>query len=206
MTDKEKILAEIERLIKYDEMLADHNSQIMELVSRELDCLYHLSKFINSLPEEPVSKLWHDASEEPEGKKEIVFHHTEGFYSIGIYSKEKKMINEGIAAWAYDDIDKWCYLSDIIENELPSKQEEPVSEDLEEAAKEYAKAKHQNEALIDIVSMDFKAGAQWQKKRTINKDVEYLKNFLDNSPLIEYQVSSDDKERISEDLRKALEN
>ena len=52
---------------------------------------------------------------------------------------------------------------------LDSMQEEPVSEDLEEAAKEYAKAKHQNEALIDILSMDFKAGAQWQKQKEINE-------------------------------------
>ena len=41
---------------------------------------------------------------------------------------------------------------------------EPVSEDLEEAAMKYAKLKHKDDVLQKIVSLDFKAGAQWQKE------------------------------------------
>lgn len=50
MTDKVNLIkAEIVRLIKHSEMVADHNTQITELVSRELDTLYHLISFTNSL-------------------------------------------------------------------------------------------------------------------------------------------------------------
>ena len=54
MTDRELIKAEIVKLIKHSETVADHNSQMTELVSRELDSLYHLIHLINSLSEEPV--------------------------------------------------------------------------------------------------------------------------------------------------------
>lgn len=46
---KSDILAEIERRIKYDEMVMDHDVQITELLSRELNTLYELSSFIKSL-------------------------------------------------------------------------------------------------------------------------------------------------------------
>lgn len=36
--------------------------------------------------------------------------------------------------------------------------------DLEEAAIQYAKSKHEDATLQQIVSLDFKAGAQWQKE------------------------------------------
>ena len=44
-----------------------------------------------------------------------------------------------------------------------SLQEEPVSGDLEEAAMQYAKSKHKDTTLQQIVSWDFKAGAKWKK-------------------------------------------
>lgn len=46
---KSALVAEIKRLIKHSEMVADHNTQITELVSRELDALYHLISFLNTL-------------------------------------------------------------------------------------------------------------------------------------------------------------
>lgn len=49
LIDKDALVAEIKRLIKHSEMVADHNAQITELVSRELDALYHLISFINTL-------------------------------------------------------------------------------------------------------------------------------------------------------------
>jgi len=46
---KSALVAEIERRIKYDEMVMDHDTQITELISRELNTLYELSSFIKSL-------------------------------------------------------------------------------------------------------------------------------------------------------------
>ena len=47
--DKDALVAEIKRLIKHSEMVADHNTQITELVSRELDTLYHLIYFLDTI-------------------------------------------------------------------------------------------------------------------------------------------------------------
>lgn len=49
LIDKDTLAREIERRIKYDEMVMDHNTQITELLSRELNTLYELSSFIKSL-------------------------------------------------------------------------------------------------------------------------------------------------------------
>lgn len=71
------------------------------------------------------------------------------------------------------DADDACILE--LQNVLTyidSLEEEPVSNDLEKAASEYAKSKHTNLALQDIVSWDFKAGAQWQKERILNNAME----------------------------------
>ena len=46
---KSALVAEIKRLIKHSEMVADHNTQITELVSRELDALYNLISFLDTL-------------------------------------------------------------------------------------------------------------------------------------------------------------
>ena len=51
---KSALVAEIERRIKYDEMVMDHDAQITELLSRELNTLYELSSFIKSLEVEEV--------------------------------------------------------------------------------------------------------------------------------------------------------
>ena len=47
--EKSAVVAEIERLIKYDEMVMNHDAQITELLSRELNTLYELSSFVKSL-------------------------------------------------------------------------------------------------------------------------------------------------------------
>jgi len=47
--DKAALVAEIVRRIKYDETVMDHDTQITELLSRELNTLYELSSFIKSL-------------------------------------------------------------------------------------------------------------------------------------------------------------
>ena len=52
--DKSALVAEIERRIKYDEMVMDHDAQITELLSRELNTLYELLSFIKSFEEKEV--------------------------------------------------------------------------------------------------------------------------------------------------------
>jgi hypothetical protein len=54
LIDKDKVVAEIEKLIKYDEMVMNHDAQITELLSRELNTLYELSSFVKSLKVEEV--------------------------------------------------------------------------------------------------------------------------------------------------------
>ena len=49
--------------------------------------------------------------------------------------------------------------------EVKEVDKEPVSEDLEEAAMQYAKLKHKDFALQEIVSWDLKAGVKWQKEQ-----------------------------------------
>lgn len=61
---------------------------------------------------------------------------------------------------------------------IDSLEEEPVSNDLEEAAMQYAKSKHKDTTLQQIVSWDFKAGAQWQKEQMIAKACEWLENYF----------------------------
>ena len=58
---KDALAAEIKRLIKHSEMVADHNTQITELVSRELDALYHLISFLDTL-EEPANEDLEEAA------------------------------------------------------------------------------------------------------------------------------------------------
>lgn len=61
---KSALVAEIKRLIKHSEMVADHNTQITELVSRELDALYNLISFLDTLEvkdvdlEKEIEKEW----------------------------------------------------------------------------------------------------------------------------------------------------
>jgi hypothetical protein len=56
---KSDLVAEIKRLMKHSEMVADHNTQITELVSRELDTLYHLISFLDTLEVKEVDLIIH---------------------------------------------------------------------------------------------------------------------------------------------------
>ena len=70
---------------------------------------------------------------------------------------------------------KYCkYCSAACEGRV----KEPVSEDLEEAAMQYAKSKHEDAVLQQIVSWDFKAGVQWQKEHLMDKACEWLEEHL----------------------------
>ena len=57
LIDKDVLVAEIKRRIKYDEMVMNHDSQITELLSRELNTLYELLSFIKSLEVKEVNEV-----------------------------------------------------------------------------------------------------------------------------------------------------
>ena len=81
------------------------------------------------------------------------------------------------------DVDDACILE--LQNVLTyidSLQEDPVSNDLEEAATKYARKQLSNPdypTYNDEYEMEcaFEAGAQWQKQQLIEKACEWLNNF-----------------------------
>ena len=89
--------------------------------------------------------------------------------------------------------------------------EEPVSNDLEEAAMQYAKSKHKDTTLQQIVSWDFKAGAQWQKEQMIDKACDWLadnysKYIITKGLATIFRATIDfDTIRMIEDFKKAME-
>ena len=108
--------------------------------------LCNLDAYIDSLQEEPAPKIFEDMlnAKTPAESLGISAEEHEKIIDLCLYGKEPEMV----------DID-----------DLPK--EEPVSEDLDEAAMKYAKLKHKDDVLQKIVSWDFKAGAQWQKEKMI---------------------------------------
>ena len=67
--------------------------------------------FFNSLPEEPVSKVWHDASETPIGAadRELLVQFTDYHTSV-----------VEVDDWEYlDHQTKWAYLSDLLKFQEP---------------------------------------------------------------------------------------
>lgn len=181
MTDKELIKAEIE-------------SRIQECKDSKIDSSYYdglifafeeVRDFINSLPEEPVSKVWHDVREIPKFDRMVVFHYIDGVNSCQYSGQSMK----GVLDWCYlDDLLSkkeepdlnWKDMSlqekkDLIDS-LKKDVEEPVSEELEEAAIEICSKVLEGETiLIDgyeyVVLSDaeecFKAGTKWQKEQMI---------------------------------------
>ena len=97
------LVTEIKRLIKHSEMVADHNTQITELVSRELDALYHLISFLDTIEVKGVDDVWHDARKTlPEdGIEQIICIKEDGL----AVSTVGKIVNGTM---------KWAYLSDLL--------------------------------------------------------------------------------------------
>ena len=73
----------------------------------------------------------------------------------------------------FSDVDKWAYISDIFN--LNNSQEEPVSNDLEEAASQYPSIIcHISPQWKSEVENVFKAGAQWQKEQMVEEACKWL--------------------------------
>ena len=237
----EKIKAEIERLRKANEVSEDKEYAQYELdVKDGYDlALNDILSFIDSLPKEPVSSMWHNASEEPADKANCLIYYKVGdnvsyqdVFSVLYHKERKEFVSEpyphptgykveqkslegGATAvvcknmrdkFPLADISKWAYLKDLL-----YKQEEPVSEDLEEAAQQWYDSTKFKSDLSGTPIGAFKAGAKWQKriddiiKRNIhNNAVKYGKRQIINAAC-EYlwrQMWPDNK---IDDFRKELE-
>lgn len=125
--------------------------------------LTYLRDFINSLPEEPVSSIWHDASEKSDNPEDVVIINPSD--NTGEVLTKCTGVNQGHI---------WAYTSDLLKIDNHCKigknlQEEPVSKDLEEAANKYAYDYTANDEgnggddWESDIAIAFKAGAMWQK-------------------------------------------
>lgn len=162
MTDKEKILQEIERLQK-PTMDANHNFT-SDYNQGLYDGLSQLELFIDSLPEEKKPIREYVSSEDS---------------TLGKLLKEMKDFSPeedlGISNEEYNDF----------VNELIFGKEEPVSNDLEETAKKVGQKCFPDEYNIlarpnyeaKKAECAFMEGAQWQKKHMITKACTFLETY-----------------------------
>ena len=100
MTDKELIKAEIERLIR------DLGEQ------RDIN-LEELLDYINSLPEEPVSNMWHKRSEEPEGGADVLVWTNYNFFVAGKYDAISKEVRSFCFRFRMGDVKEWMYVKEL---------------------------------------------------------------------------------------------
>ena len=90
-----------------------------------------MRKVINAintnLSKEPISKVWHGMIEEAENGRNIIIIDPKDFYGAVLRKGGTQLKNHNKERYV-----KWAYIDDIIN---VTNKEEPVSEDLEEAAK-----------------------------------------------------------------------
>lgn len=176
MNNVDRIKAELKRIME-----ACHDENGNPITYGE-DCayarLYELKEYIDSMQEDPVS-IWHDASEPVVGNnpKIILYDPKYNWIDVHAYSKCKNYINESKCKWAYaKDL---INLSNV-ERTGKNWKEEPVSEELEEAAWLYYDKNRLpippewdlHKEFIDF----FKAGADWQKRMMMKDAIETSAN------------------------------
>ena len=167
---KSALLAEIERLVNnydkaldYEAALEDVRDFIDSLEVKKSAELQHVDETCkengNSLTQEPVSNVWHDAqTEQPQAKEKILATNEYGDCEVD-YAINMALYWKRVIKWAY--IEDLLNLSNVQRTVKNSK--ELASEDLEKAAVE---------AFKQIVDSDknnfleiFKAGAKWQAEQ-----------------------------------------
>ena len=130
--------------------------------------LCNLDTYIDSLQEEPVS-IWHDASEEPKPNMELI--------CIGQYDNPL-VLSSNSDSFKSRYISKWAYFNDLlnlsnVQRTVKDWKEEPVSEDLEEAARKVGQKYFPNEENIwarpnyeaKKAECAFKDGAKWERNQ-----------------------------------------
>ena len=104
MTDKEKIRAEIKRQLFF-------NNKPYAVTRAEV--LNGLLSFIDSMKEEPVIKVWHDAEEAPEMYRKYLAR-----YSDGRINGSWERHDDGFIPWKdvvkEHNIIQWCYVEDLL--------------------------------------------------------------------------------------------
>jgi hypothetical protein len=122
-----------------------------------------------------------------------------GFYYVDFYHKEDKCFYTfGIHKYYLCEVDKWAYIDDLISVSVAK--EEPVSGELEEAANAYIS----NENNYSHSRTDtFKAGANWQKEKTIRKACDWITEINNHHYIMRY---SDSCEVTSKELIEWFKN
>ena len=107
MTDKEKIRKEVQR--RFEQI----KNSIKESDSGAFYQLKELLEFINSLQEEPVSKVWHDVNEEPNRSSILMLQFENNLHKPVIANPM-----EGDFPWEkvvkLNRISKWAYIDDLL--------------------------------------------------------------------------------------------
>jgi len=183
MTDKEKFRKEVEKL-KSNLIHGACASQIaMETMCKE-EAYNEVLAILDSLQEEPVTSVWHNANILPNNPDAIIIEHSE--YGTSIVPASKMSRYKGA---------EWAYIDDILNHTKMyprCDKEEPVSEDLEEAARDILNtyepifsSSTSNGEPIEYYSPGqmrtiFMKGSYWQKehclKGLMNSDLETAAN------------------------------
>lgn len=139
---------------------------------------------IKALQEEPVN-IWHDASEEPMPNMELI--------CVGQYGNPL-VLSSNSDSFKSRYISKWAYFNDLlnlsnVKRTVKDQKEEPVSEDLEEAGKEWLRpqldksyANYGEGKMMELTHFDGYAmldaieyGAKWQKEQMMSKAFKFTK-------------------------------
>ena len=111
MTDKAKILAETERLKNTAEDYIAQGGVDCICARGNVEMADDIIKFINSLPEEPVS-IWHDVNQQPEINTTILVRTYDNIV------ESTKRYDDNLIPWEdrikRDGITHWCYVEDLL--------------------------------------------------------------------------------------------
>ena len=173
MTDKEKIRAEIERLKSIADYQLDNCKVDKSAWIQQAEVCKKLLSFINFMNsgvdydkldimlDDALAKETKESWNERLGKEEHVSKDFEMALAEMVDKAQKCVVEPWVVAAQWKD--------ELIGL---AKSEEPVSEDLEEAANDYS--------IYDAKIEAFKDGAQWQKEQMMSKAIDALVHTFDN--------------------------
>jgi hypothetical protein len=175
MTDKiQKIREELERLKEETSIgLSEHENGVEQ---GRMEIINALSIFLDSMQEEPVSNVWHDAQiDPPQAKKRILAINEYGFCAVDYAI---------IMAPYWPKVIKWAYIDDLLKldnscQSCENLQEETVSEDLKAAASREWYESEDKDSYADTFFDGYIKGANWQKQKD-KKGLELLKEWFED--------------------------
>ena len=189
MTNIEKIKAEVQKWIN-NRTDCTHVAEA-DIVATKRCAYQDVLNFINSLPEEPIGKNTYiyfkaiprllDMIEPSERAKSYISKLADSFDNEG-YHVDAKIVRERIKMMNGEKVG------------MSTMDEDSVGENLEEAAEKYGKelghilatAIDDDTSFGEYAQESFKAGAQWQRERIINKTCDFIKQkWIWNRQMIE---------------------